>query len=236
MLHVLITGANRGLGLEFVRQYLDNGYAVTACCRSPESATELAALAAGNDQLRIEKLDAGEPSTANELAKSLGGRPIDLLINNAGVFGPKPKGQGDHRQDFGQIDYSLWLEVLQVNTLFPVKVAEALLDNVRASRAGRIVTITSRLGSIAETSGGLYMYRSSKAAVNMAMRNLAQELAQSSVTVALLNPGWVKTDMGGPEGLLDADESIRRMRHVIESLSVEQSGNFFEYDGSLIDW
>ncbi|MCG8370063.1 MAG: SDR family NAD(P)-dependent oxidoreductase, partial [Proteobacteria bacterium] len=168
---VLITGANRGLGLEFARQYYADGWEVIATCRDPDSASQLQAL--GGDRLAVLPLDVADFDVIGRFATALGDAPVDVLINNAGLFGPKRRADGDLRQTFGHIDYDIWSEVLRVNALAPVQLAEALVDNVAASAQKKIVTISSRLGSIAETDTGLYAYRTSKAAVNMAMATLA---------------------------------------------------------------
>ena len=173
----LITGANRGLGLEFARQYLAEGWQVYAACRDPESASELRRLADRSDhKLHIITLDVTESTSVKAAAAELEGRAIDVLINNAGVGGPR--GQG-----IGNIDYESWSRVLGVNTLGPMRVAQAFVDNVAQSERKLMVTLTSGMGSIADnTSGGAFAYRSSKAAVNMVMRSLAIDLAPRGIT------------------------------------------------------
>jgi NAD(P)-dependent dehydrogenase (short-subunit alcohol dehydrogenase family) len=188
----LITGANRGLGLEFARQYLADGWQVYAACRDPESASELRRLADGSGQkLLIIGLDVTDPLSIKAAAAELAGRAIEVLLNNAGVGGVRG-------QTIGNIDYKAWAKVLDVNTLGPMRVAEAFVDNVARSERKLIVTIISGMGSIADnTSGGAFAYRSSKAAVNMVMRSLAIDLAPRGITCVVVNPGWVQTDMGG---------------------------------------
>jgi NAD(P)-dependent dehydrogenase (short-subunit alcohol dehydrogenase family) len=187
----LITGANRGLGLEFARQYLDDGWQVYAACRDPKSASELRRLADASDhKLRVIALDVTNSTSVKAAAAELEGRAIDVLINNAGVGGPRG-------QSIGNIDYETWAHVLDVNTLGPMRVAEAFVDNVAQSERKLIVTITSGMGSIGDnTSGGAFAYRSSKAAVNMVMHSLAIDLAPRGITCVVINPGWVRTDMG----------------------------------------
>jgi NAD(P)-dependent dehydrogenase (short-subunit alcohol dehydrogenase family) len=191
-MRALITGANRGLGLEFARQYLANGWQVYAACRDPESASELRRLADGSGQkLLIIGLDVTDPLSIKAAAAELAGRAIEVLLNNAGVGGVRG-------QTIGNIDYKAWAKVLDVNTLGPMRVAEAFVDNVARSERKLIVTIISGMGSIADnTSGGAFAYRSSKAAVNMVMRSLAIDLAPRGITCVVVNPGWVQTDMGG---------------------------------------
>lgn len=220
----LVTGANRGIGLEFVRQYAGAGWHVIATCRKPDAAAELKAVAGTVEIHRLDVTDAGQVAA---LAQALEGRAIDLLINNAGIMG---------HGSIGRIDYAAWEEVLRVNTLAPVRIVEALLPNVAASERRQIVALTSRMGSIAESGGGYYAYRSSKAALNAAMHALAADLKGQRITVALFHPGWVKTDMGGPGALVAPRDSVAGMRAVIERLRPADSGRFFNYDGSEIPW
>jgi len=233
---ILITGANRGLGLEFVRQYLADNWHVIATCRNPDAATSLQELQATYNGLQIMPLDVADFAAIDELASELGGRPIDVLVNNAGLFGPKRQADGDLRQSFGHIDYDIWTELLRVNTLAPLKLVEALIGNIAASEQKKVVTISSRIGSIGETDAGLYAYRSSKAAVNMAMATLANDVSDMGITVITFSPGWVKTDMGGPSASLEAEESIARLRGLIAEQSLEDSGAFLDYTGESIPW
>jgi len=179
----LITGANRGLGFEFARQYLADGWQVYAACRNPQSASELRRLAdASDDKLQILALDVIDPVSIQAAAAKLDGQAIDLLLNNAGIGGPR--GQG-----VGNIDYEAWAKVLDVNTMGPLRVSEAFVDHVAQSERKLIVTITSGMGSLADnTSGGAYAYRSSKAAVNMVMRSLAIDLAPRGIACVVINP------------------------------------------------
>jgi NAD(P)-dependent dehydrogenase (short-subunit alcohol dehydrogenase family) len=227
----LITGANRGLGLEFARQYLADGWRVYAACRDPASAYELRRLPDKNrDTLRILALDVADPASINAAATELGGEAIDLLLNNAGIIGPRG-------QTIGNIDYDAWKEVLDVNTLGPTRVSEAFVEHVARSDRKLIVTLTSGMGSIADnTSGGSIVYRSSKAAVNMVMRSLAIDLAPRGITCVVVNPGWVRTDMGGPNATVEPSESISRMRRLIEDLGPEQSGKFLNHTGREYPW
>ena len=227
----LITGANRGLGFEFARQYLADGWQVYAACRNPQSASELRRLAdASDDKLQILALDVIDPVSVQAAAAKLDGQAIDLLLNNAGIGGPRG-------QSVGNIDYEAWAKVLDVNTMGPLRVSEAFLDHVAQSERKLIVTITSGMGSLADnTSGGAYAYRSSKAAVNMVMRSLAIDLAPRSIACVVINPGWVLTDMGGPHATLTTAESVKKLRRLIETLGPRQSGKFFNYDGREYAW
>jgi len=193
----LVTGANRGLGLEFARQYLADGWQVYAACRDPGSASELRHLADASDHmLRTLSVNVTDPASIKAAAGELDGQDIDLLLNNAGIGGPRG-------QTIGNIDYEAWAKVLDVNTMGPMRVSEAFVDHVARSERKLIVTLTSGMGSLADdTSGGSIAYRSSKAAVNMVMRSLASDLAPLGITCVVVNPGCVQTDMGGRHATL----------------------------------
>ena len=227
----LITGANRGLGLEFARQYLADGWQVYAACRDPNAAFELHRLAeASSHKLRILALDVTDPASVKAAAAKLDGQAIDLLLNNAGIGGPRG-------QTIGNIDYEAWARVLDANTMGPMRVSEAFVDHVARSERKLIVTLTSGMGSLADNrSGGSIAYRSSKAAVNMVMRSLAIDLAPRGITCVVVNPGWVRTDMGGPHAALTPAESVRRLRDLIKTLGPAQSGKFFNHDGREFSW
>lgn len=226
---VLITGANRGLGLEFAKQYAEAGWQVIACCRWPDEAKELQALAErSGDLLEIHQLDVADFEEIDALALILQGRAIDILINNAGVY---PK------SDFGNVNYEAWAEAFHINSMAPMKMAEAFVGHVAASDQKKIVTVSSKMGSIDDnTSGGSYIYRSTKTAANMVMKSLAIDLKPKGIASTILHPGWVRTDMGGPNGLIDAPESVAGMRRVIEALTLENGGRFVAYDGKEIPW
>jgi NAD(P)-dependent dehydrogenase (short-subunit alcohol dehydrogenase family) len=231
MLSALITGANRGLGLEFARQYVADGWQVYAACRDPASASKLHRLAEGSDEkLRILAMDVTDPATIRAAATQLDGQAIDLLLNNAGIIGPRG-------QTIGNIDYEAWANVFAINTMGPMRVSEAFVEHVADSDRKLIVTLTSGMGSIADnTSGGSVLYRSSKAAVNMVTRSLAIDLAPRGITCVVINPGWVRTDMGGINASLEPSESISRMRRIIATLGPEQSGKFFNHTGREYPW
>ncbi len=231
MANTLITGANRGIGLEFARQYLADGWRVYAACRDPDSAFELHSLADASDhQLQIMALDVTDSATIKAAATELDRQAIDLLLNNAGVMGPRG-------QTIGNVDYEAWARVLDANTMGPMRVSEAFVENVARSDRKLIVTLTSGMGSLADnTSGGSIAYRSSKAAVNMVMRSLAIDLAPRSITCVVVNPGWVQTDMGGPNAKITPAESVTKLRRLIETLGPAQSGKFFNYDSREYPW
>jgi NAD(P)-dependent dehydrogenase (short-subunit alcohol dehydrogenase family) len=231
MATVLITGANRGLGLEFCRQYAEQDWHVIACARNPDDAFDLNKLASRHSNIQLETLDVSEFEQIDALSEKLAAQPIDVLINNAGIYADN-KNNG-----FGHLDYQAWTQSLVVNAEAPVKMAEAFLPQIKKSDKKLIVNISSLMGSIADNdSGGSIFYRSSKAALNAAMKSLAIELKDQSVGVLIFHPGWVKTDMGGPNGLINADQSITGMRALIENFSLNQSGSFVKYDGTPMPW
>ena len=228
---VLITGANRGLGLEFARQYAAANWQVIAACRQPDLATELKDLAKQYPQIQVEALDVADFAQIDALSSRLSGQAIDLLINNAGVYGDAA-GKG-----FGNLDYQTWQQTLTVNTMAPVKVTEAFLSQLEKGTDKLVVVISSLMGSISDNgSGGSLLYRSSKAGLNAVMKSLSIDVKPRQLGVLILHPGWVRTDMGGKNGLLDVEESVTGMRQQIEGFQFEQSGSFVKYDGSLLPW
>jgi NAD(P)-dependent dehydrogenase (short-subunit alcohol dehydrogenase family) len=231
MSSVLITSANRGLGLEFAAQYLADGWHVYAACRRPSSAEKLQRLAQDQkDRIEFLAMDVTDVASVRRAAASIHDAAIDVLINSAGIIGAP-------NQTVGNMDYEAWAEVLNVNTMGPLRVIEAFTDHVARSARKLIVTITSGMGSLADnTSGGSIAYRSSKAAVNMVMRSVAIDLASRGITCVLLNPGWVKTDMGGPNATITAAKSVAALRRTIAGLGPVQSGKFFHYDGRPYAW
>lgn len=223
---VLITGANRGIGLEFARSFAADGWRVYACCRIPEKAKKLKAI---EGDVQRHRMDVTDGLQVANLARDLTGVSIDLLINNAGIYGP--------RDGSDEIDFDKWGEVFQVNAIAPLRVARRMLEKVARSERKQIVNISSRMGSIGEnTSGGQYIYRSSKAALNMVVKSLAVDLAGRGITVVAFHPGWVRTDMGGAGAAITPEASVAGMRRVIHGLTTADSGKFFNYDGSEIPW
>lgn len=224
---VLVTGANRGLGLEFARQYGADGWRVLAACRTPAEATALGQL---DGAIEIHPLDVGDHDSITALARGLSGQAIDVLINNAGIHGPRPV-------PLDNVDYQAWAEVMAINVMSPVKVAECFADHVERGDQKRMVAISSLMGSIAANqSGADYIYKSSKAALNMAMKSLSVDLKPRGITVIMIHPGWVQTDMGGANAPIGPEESISGMRKVIDGTNLGDAGGFFNFDGGRLSW
>jgi NAD(P)-dependent dehydrogenase (short-subunit alcohol dehydrogenase family) len=225
---VLITGANRGIGLEFARQYAADGYEVIACCRQPSKADALSKLAVGGS-VRVLALDVGVEGMIADVKGELGDQPIDIVINNAGIAGPTA-------QSDSHVDADGWLETFRVNAIAPVLVAQALHENLKRGDGKRLAAITSQLGSTANNTGQRYAYRSSKAALNNAMRGLARDWAKDAILVGILHPGWVHTDMGGPGAPVTPEESVRGLRERIAALTSASSGTYQDYRGVQLSW
>jgi NAD(P)-dependent dehydrogenase (short-subunit alcohol dehydrogenase family) len=222
MPRVLITGAGRGIGLELARQYADDGWDVVATVREPLKASELSALG-----IRVEALDMRDFAALVAFPERLGGEPLDLFIANAGLSQAKSiRSRGDAEA---------WQEVHAVNAVAPTLLAETLLPLVEAA-GGRMAAISSRMGSIADSSGGYIGYRASKAALNAAWRALALAWRERPVALLLLHPGWVRTDMGGPQAPVPAAESVAGMRRAIAGLPRSESGAFLDYRGAPVPW
>ena len=220
---VLITGANRGLGLEFARQYAADGWTVIGTARRPAQADDLAAL-----DVEVRQLDVADRDSIAAFAASLDGRSIDLLINNAGIF--------PRANEIETVDADDYLRTLTVNTLGPVLITQAVMPNLREGELKQVVNITSSLASIGENSGGYYGYRESKAALNMFTSSLAAELGPDGFTCLALHPGWVRTDMGGANATLSPEESVSSMRAVLDGLTPEHNGRYLSYDGAEVAW
>jgi len=221
---VLITGANRGIGLELAREYAAAGWHVIGTARKPDEAIALKTLGA-----EVEQLDVTDQGSVDRLAADLRGRPIDILINNAGIQLLMWK--------LGEVDIDKYNRTLAVNTVGPVRVTLALLPNLRAGDRKLIVNMTSDISSIANnTSGGFYGYRESKAALNMFTRSLAAELGPEGFICIVLHPGWVKTDMGGPKAPITVQESVHGILKVVDGLSPDDNGTFLTYAGERMAW
>ncbi|MDH3510731.1 MAG: SDR family oxidoreductase [Gammaproteobacteria bacterium] len=234
---VLVTGASRGLGLEFARQYADDAWQVIACCRSPESADELQSLAATDNNIVIEKLDVQSHAEIDALAQKYADQPIDVLLNNAGLIGPLPYEEHVHRQHFGSTDYTVWDTVMQTNVYGPLKMAEAFVEHVAASELKIIANISSEVSSIAGFAIPAIAYASSKSALNRAMTIVASQLKDRGIIVKLFCPGYVKTRMDfSAFATVEIPESITALRGLIAQLTIEDTGTFTRYDGKALAW
>jgi NAD(P)-dependent dehydrogenase (short-subunit alcohol dehydrogenase family) len=223
---VLITGANRGIGLEFARQYAAEGWTVHGTARDPENATDLNGIGGAT----VHRLNVGDAAQIAAVAETLAESEINLLINNAGVSGVE-------NAALGEIDYDAWLEVLRINALAPLRVTEAFLPHVTRAPAGLIVFMSSRAGSITNNvAGSRYPYRSSKAALNAVVRSLALDLLPRGINCIAMHPGWAHTDMGGVAAPLDPAESVRCMRDLFRRVEPHDTGHFFNYDGRDLAW
>jgi NAD(P)-dependent dehydrogenase (short-subunit alcohol dehydrogenase family) len=233
---VLVTGANRGIGLELARQYAARGWRVIGTARNPADATELQAIADSSDgRVVLEALDVMDFASIDALAKKYEGRPVDILFNNAGVTG------GGENQQFGRnMQWELFDVVHRTNVVGPLKMAEAFLPNLLAGQQKKISNVSSSQGSIGSTKNGmLYIYRSSKAALNMAMVNLANQLKSKGIAVALIDPGPVDTDMMKmlPKKMLrPVTTAGSDLIRITDQLSMENSGTFWTFDGTVLPW
>lgn len=226
---VLITGSNRGIGFALTQYYLKQGFNVIACCRQNSQHTELKKLSLREKNLELQWLDVTDECSILKLAKHLAGRPIDYLINNAARFGISGNLLSIECQD--------WLHTLTTNTLGPLLLTRALLPNIKQGKAKKIVNISGDFGSIANNTSGMdYGYRASKAALNATMKNLSIELKPEAITVVNLHPGWVKTEMGGPNAKISCEASVKSMANIIQKINLTQSGCFLNYKGETIPW
>lgn len=219
----LITGAARGLGLEFTRQYAAKGYKVHACARNPEALEGIAG------DIHPHALEVTDYGAVAALSRKLDGEAIDVLVCNAGIAGRESG-------TLGAIDPAVWRQTLEVNTLAPLMMAQAFVDHVARSKERKLVAISSRLGSITHNAGGMYAYRASKTALNMEWRSLSIDTAGRGLICVVLHPGWVQTDMGGSSAPVTIDQSVPAMVRLIDRLTARDNGHFFNYDGSAIEW
>lgn len=229
---ILITGANRGLGLEMTKQYLQEGWQVIACCRSPSKASALIDLETkSKGQLRLLELDVNDASTIASLPSLIQNQPIDILINNAGIL------RTLNRENLNHISPEEWLESFRVNTIAPALIAKSLSGPIAAGQQKIIVNLSSHLGSISLVSDPIYLlYGSSKAALNYVTKSLAIELRTSGIIVISIHPGWVKTDMGGEKAQLMPAESVAGIKKLLKNLTLKQSGSFYDYSGKIIPY
>lgn len=231
-MRVVVTGANRGIGLELVRQLLARGEQVEATARAPESATELASL--GSPALRIHRVEVTDPASIQQLAATLGDAPVDLVINNAGSYGGPTQSLGQMAEELSLPDVATTFDI---NAMGPLRVSIALLPHVRRGSGKKLIHVTSGMGSIADNgSGGYYAYRMSKAALNMMSRSLAVDLRGEGILSCVINPGWVQTDMGGAHAPTPVDESVRAMLARIDEVTLKDSGEFLNWQGGTYPW
>lgn len=220
---VLITGAARGLGLDFVKQYAAKGWKVHACARTSEALKQV------EGDIHAHKLEVTDYDAVKALTAKLKGEAIDVLICNAGVAGREAG-------DLGRIDPKVWRDTFEVNALAPLMMAEAFVDHVAASKDRKLIAISSRLGSITHNDGARYAYRASKTALNMEWKSLSKDTAAKGLICVVLHPGWVQTDMGGGSATLTIDQSVPAMVKVIDGLKPADNGRFFNYDGAELPW
>lgn len=221
---VLVTGANRGLGLEYARAFAAKGYRVIGTARTPAEADELREITD-----RIEALDVADAASVTALAKRLKDVPIDILVNNAGFF--------DRRDvDIATVDFDLLQQTFEVNAFGPLRVAQALMPNLRLGQRKQIVNMSSQLGSIENSNGRWYGYRGSKSALNQFNKILSTELAAEGFVCVVLHPGWVRTDMGGANATLSPQESVAGLVSVIDKLQPADNGHYYDFQGTSIPW
>lgn len=217
--NVLITGANRGIGLALTQHYVAAGHQVIACVRNPDAADALKI-----DNVTVEQMELGDPTSIVAAAKRIGAQPIDILINNAGATG----GGAQSLDDF---DIDAWHDALNVNTIGPLVVAREFKNNLAASGDGKLMTVTSQLAASTWPMGGMYIYGSTKAGVSRAFVSLSIDWKDEPITIALMHPGWVQTDMGGPHAEITADESASGIIKVIDGMTKADSGKFYKWNG-----
>jgi NAD(P)-dependent dehydrogenase (short-subunit alcohol dehydrogenase family) len=230
MANVLITGANRGIGLELTRAYAKAGDRVFAFCRSPDGAAALADLAESTGgKVSAHAMDVGDGASIAAAAKLVGDTPIDILINNAGIL-------GGHPQTLDSIDFDGWIDALKVMTIGPFRVVQTFLPNLKAADGAKVMTVTSQLAASTWPYGGTYAYSSAKAGVNKVMQTLAIDLKSQGIAVSMIHPGWVKTDMGGAGADITAEESAAGIHAVIAGLTLDQTGTFYKWNGDVHPW
>ena len=231
MKKILVTGANRGLGLGLVKKFLKNNEKVICTTRNISKSKELILCKKKyNDNLEICELDLLDKESPNILSNFLGNEPIDLFINNAGVI-------GHSAQHFKSVSLNHWLDVLKVNLIAPLLITQSIIKNIEKSSERKIYFISSKVGSIEDNkSGGMYIYRSSKTALNQVVKSLSIDLKPLGISVISLHPGWVRTEMGGPNALISVEESVNGMVDVIYNTSIVNSGEFINYDGTRLPW
>jgi len=227
---ILITGSARGIGYELAKQYSEAGWRVFATTRSPKKAERLNTLALSTDNLTVHWMDVGDEQSVIAFAAELGGQPIDVLLNNAGVFG------GLETQTFQNMDYDNWASEFNVMAMGPFRVIQAFLPNVLAGEQKKIVTLSSQVAAHAYDHLIGYSYASAKAAVNRLMTGLAEELKEQGVVVVPMHPGWVKTEMAGDVADIESGESAEGVREVISKMTIADTGTFLKWTGDIHPW
>src|SRR5215831_8833780 len=242
MRSVIITGASRGIGLEFARQYLADGYKVYATCHKVAGAEHLMALPSnGRGKIDVMEMDVTNAAQVKAVAKRLSGIPIDVLINNAGTVEPIFYGSGAYEgnddPDLRNYDFDAWLELLKTNLLGPARVCGAFVDNLSAGARPVAVNMASTLASIASTwQAGRYAYRTIKAALNMLTRSVGEWYEKRGIILVSISPSWTRTEMGGPKATNSAEESVKGVRKVIAGLTMADTGKFFNFNGQMLPW
>ena len=230
-MNVLITGCSRGIGLQMVKMAVLQRWRVFACCRNPQQAAklmEVAQMSAGLVSVHI--LDLSEPATIQALAYELRNEPLDMLINNAGVY-------GSLNNQWGAVDTADWQKTFAINTIAPYQVSQAFLPNLHMGEKKLIAMLSSKMGSMSDnTSGGCYIYRSSKAALNSVVKSMSVDLSEYGITILAMHPGWVKTDMGGPNAEISTRESVQQLFDSMQRATSADSGQFLDIDGCIIPW
>lgn len=231
MKNVLITGANRGLGLGFVKKFLKQNVKVFCTTRNVSKSNDLIKYQKKYPyNLEICELDLIAENSTNVLYNFLSDKPIDIFINNAGVI-------GNSSQHFKGVSSNPWIEVLKINLIAPLLITQSIIRNIEISNDKKVYFISSKVGSIDDNrGGGMYIYRSSKTALNQVVKSLSIDLKPLGISVISLHPGWVRTDMGGPNALISVDESVDGMMSVIANTNIKNSGKFLNYDGNEIPW
>lgn len=235
---VLITGANRGIGLALTTHFARHGWQVDACCRAPEQAPALQQLAAASGgRVAVRRVDVADHASIDALARAVGDAPLDILLNNAGIMGAGLDAVSRANQSFGRLDFDAWMAVMRVNLMGPARMTEVFADNVARSTRKIVAIVSSIRGSIASIgASGPYHYCTSKAAANMLMCNIAAELGARGVTAVALHPGWARTDMGGTGAPVAPDDSAGGLYQVLNRLTPQDTGRFFTWEGKTLPW
>ncbi len=230
-MNILITGANRGIGLEMVKYANEQGWRVFACCRNPHNADKLFNIAKlSNGQISVHIADMQELGTLQALSYELRNDAIDILINNAGIY-------GCDKNKFGSVDVGSWLQAFQVNSIAPLKMVEAFSEQLLMGNRKLVACMSSKMGSMADNGyGNSYIYRSSKAALNAVVKSLSIDLKEQGIICLALHPGWVKTEMGGPDAEITTRQCVDQLFSNLSELTLKDSGRFIDIDGSDIPW